>query len=79
MIPLAYKNQKKKPSKIFFFAISTMAEAAKNAVVETVDGDCHDFKSLVSSSDRDFLVRNNGEKVIGSLQIYIYIYIFLLS
>lgn len=56
-----------------------MAEAAKNAVVETVDGDCHDFKSLVSSSDRDFLVRNNGEKVIGSLQIYIYIYIFLLS
>ncbi|XVF84288.1 hypothetical protein PTKIN_Ptkin17bG0025000 [Pterospermum kingtungense] len=39
-----------------------MAEAENN-VVETINGDCHDFKSLLSASDRDFLVRNNGDQV----------------
>lgn len=43
-----------------------MAESSNN-VVETINRDCHDFKSLLSSSDRDFLVRNNGDQVIGSL------------
>ncbi|XP_022735436.1 probable nucleoredoxin 1 [Durio zibethinus] len=45
-----------------------MAEAENN-VAETINGDCHDFKSLLSSSDRDFLVRNNGDQVkIDSLK-----------
>ncbi|XP_022776105.1 probable nucleoredoxin 1 [Durio zibethinus] len=39
-----------------------MAEVEIN-VVETINGDCHEFKSLLSSSDRDFLVRNNGDQV----------------
>ncbi|XWS63667.1 hypothetical protein CRYUN_Cryun06bG0121100 [Craigia yunnanensis] len=39
-----------------------MAEAENN-VVETINGDCHDFKSLLSTSDRDFVVRNNGDQV----------------
>ncbi|KAK6252533.1 hypothetical protein QUC31_014253 [Theobroma cacao] len=39
-----------------------MAEAESN-VVETINGDCHDFQSLLSSSNRDFLVRNNGDRV----------------
>ncbi|KAE8716546.1 putative nucleoredoxin 1-2 [Hibiscus syriacus] len=45
-----------------------MAEA-KNNGVETINGDCHDFKSLLSSPDRDFLVRNNADQVkIDSLK-----------
>ncbi|XVF84289.1 hypothetical protein PTKIN_Ptkin17bG0025100 [Pterospermum kingtungense] len=36
---------------------------AEDNVVETINGDCHDFKSLLSASDRDFLVRNNGDQV----------------
>ncbi|XVE92415.1 hypothetical protein REPUB_Repub01dG0095100 [Reevesia pubescens] len=39
-----------------------MAEV-ENSFVETINGDCHDFKSILSSSDRDFLVRNNGDQV----------------
>ncbi|XWS69014.1 hypothetical protein CRYUN_Cryun04dG0143300 [Craigia yunnanensis] len=39
-----------------------MAEAENN-VVETINGDYHDFKSILSTSDRDFLVRNNGDQV----------------
>ncbi|KAE8722640.1 putative nucleoredoxin 1 [Hibiscus syriacus] len=38
-----------------------MAEAA-NDVVETINGDCHDFNSLLSSSDRDFLVKIDSLK-----------------
>ncbi|XWS63666.1 hypothetical protein CRYUN_Cryun06bG0121000 [Craigia yunnanensis] len=39
-----------------------MAEAENN-VVETITGDCHDIKSLLSTSDRDFVVRNNGDQL----------------
>ncbi|XWS63664.1 hypothetical protein CRYUN_Cryun06bG0120700 [Craigia yunnanensis] len=39
-----------------------MAEAENN-VVEPINGDCHDFNSLLSTSDRDFVVRNNGDQV----------------
>ncbi|KAK8529442.1 hypothetical protein V6N13_102360 [Hibiscus sabdariffa] len=36
---------------------------------ETINGDSHDFNSLLSSSDRDFLVRNNSDQVkIDSLK-----------
>ncbi|XVF84990.1 hypothetical protein PTKIN_Ptkin17bG0083100 [Pterospermum kingtungense] len=39
------------------------------AEVGMINGDCHDFKSLLSSLDRDFLVRNNGDQVkIDSLK-----------
>ncbi|XVE85082.1 hypothetical protein DITRI_Ditri17bG0063700 [Diplodiscus trichospermus] len=38
-----------------------MAEAENN--VETINDASHDFKSLLSSSDRDFLVRYNGDQV----------------
>ncbi|GMI74989.1 nucleoredoxin 1 [Hibiscus trionum] len=46
-----------------------MSEAANNVVVETINGDSHEFNSLLASSDRDFLVRNNGDQVkIDSLK-----------
>ncbi|KAL4277867.1 hypothetical protein GQ457_03G008080 [Hibiscus cannabinus] len=45
-----------------------MAVAA-NDVVEMINGHCHDFKSILSSPDRDFLVRNNADQVkIDSLK-----------
>ncbi|KAK8655447.1 hypothetical protein V6N13_108022 [Hibiscus sabdariffa] len=45
-----------------------MAVAA-NDVVKMINGDCHDFKSILSSPDRDFLVRNNADQVkIDSLK-----------
>ncbi|KAK8627396.1 hypothetical protein V6N13_135008 [Hibiscus sabdariffa] len=45
-----------------------MAVAA-NDVVKMINGVCHDFKSILSSPDRDFLVRNNADQVnIDSLK-----------
>ncbi|KAK4842012.1 hypothetical protein QYF36_014231 [Acer negundo] len=42
----------------------------KRSVSQTIDGgDSHDIQSLLSSSERDFLVRNNGDQVkINSLK-----------
>ncbi|EEF37007.1 nucleoredoxin, putative [Ricinus communis] len=38
-------------------------------MAEMVNGDYHDFVSLLSSSDRDYLIRNNGDQVeIDSLK-----------
>ncbi|XP_058078668.1 uncharacterized protein LOC131226997 [Magnolia sinica] len=38
-------------------------ERGMTDVITTVNGDCHDLKSLLSAEDRDFLVRNNGDQV----------------
>ncbi|GLT86453.1 hypothetical protein SLE2022_045930 [Rubroshorea leprosula] len=36
---------------------------------ESIEGDSHDFRSLLSSSERDFLIRNTGDQVkIDSLE-----------
>lgn len=39
-----------------------MANAEDNTV-QVTEGDTHDFGSLLSSTDRDFLIRNNGDHV----------------
>ncbi|KAF5449897.1 hypothetical protein F2P56_030298 [Juglans regia] len=42
---------------------------AEASVTETTNGGPHDFRSLLSGEDRDFLVRNNGDQVrIDSLE-----------
>ncbi|XP_021895791.1 probable nucleoredoxin 1 [Carica papaya] len=41
----------------------------ENQVPEMINGDSHDIRSLLSSPERDFLVRNNGQQVkIDSLK-----------
>lgn len=34
------------------------------SVTEMNKGDTHDFRSLFSSSERDFLIRSNGDQVL---------------
>ena len=42
-----------------------MAGGGEENVTEIVINDeAHDFRSLLSSSERDFLVRNNGDQVL---------------
>ena len=42
-----------------------MAGGGEENVTEIVINDeVHDFRSLLSSSERDFLVRNNGDQVL---------------
>ena len=42
-----------------------MADGGEENVTETVINDeAHDFSSLLSSSERDFLVRNTGDQVL---------------
>lgn len=46
-----------------------MSDSEQN-VAELVNSEPHDFRSLLSSSGRDFLVRNNGDQVYFHLSIY---------
>lgn len=40
-----------------------MAEVEASVNTETTNGGAHDFRSLLSGEERDFLVRNNGDQV----------------
>ncbi|KAJ0631284.1 hypothetical protein HanOQP8_Chr17g0647961 [Helianthus annuus] len=36
-------------------------------MADTLEVDVHDVQSLLSSSERDYLVRNNGDQIVDSV------------